>query len=146
MTFDELGQTHRALRAGVAGARRQAHAEWGTLAATYDAAMKLWDAQRRDGIGFVERLKGLTIALRNAWPKGRDTEWKYTCTNCLDYGLAMSECVGDATCGRVKRHLPHDYGNPCWCQAGARFKVTAKRPADFTEAAQTKQPTRVGRR
>lgn len=146
MTFDPLGQEHAAKRAGVAGARRQAHAEEGALAATHRAAIELWDRQKLEGVSLADRLRGLEQTLRLAWPKGREAEWKMLCTRCGDYGLEMAWCDGDATCGRVKRHLPHEYGNPCWCQAGQRFKVLVKRAADFTEAGQSQPPARVGRR
>lgn len=143
--FDALAIAHHALRQGIAGARRKAHQEWGTLAATYEAAMKIWDAQKVEGAAFAERVAGLEHTLRLAWPKGREQEWKYLCPDCRDNGLVISECQGDATCGRTKRHRPHDFGSPCWCQLGARFRVRQKSAEDFTEAAKTR-PTKVGRR
>lgn len=146
MTFDELGQEHAAKRAGVSGSRRKAHAELGPLAATYEAAMALFARQKAEGVSLAERLGGLEKTLRVAWPKGRENEWKYPCAKCGDYGLEMAWCDGDATCGREKRHLRHEFGTPCWCPAGKRFKATQKQAADFTEATQTKQPTRLGRR
>lgn len=145
MTFDPLGQEHAAKRAGVAGARRKAHVEEGALAATHRAALELWDRQKRDGLSLADRLRGLEKTLRLVWPKGREADWKSLCTNCRDYGLVMHDCPGDATCSRTKPHLPHEYGEPCWCQLGARFKVQTKRAQDFTEAGQSR-PTKVGRR
>lgn len=133
------------LRQGVKGARKKAHQDEGALAATYREAMRLWDEQTAQGVSRADRLRGLTASLKAAWPKGRTEEWKYLCTNCLDYGLSMSTCPGDATCGRPKPHLAHEFGTPCWCQLGKRFRTTPKQATDYTDAAQTR-PSRVGRR
>ncbi len=146
MTFDPVGLEHQALRQGIGPARRQAHREWGALAATYENAMRLWDAQKAHGLSFSQRLTGLDQTLRIAWLQGRGADWKYLCSRCSDYGFEMHDCPGDATCGRPKAHLPHDYGTPCWCDAGKRFRDKPKRShEDYADAGKT-QPSKLGRR
>lgn len=116
----------------------------GTLSDTVMDAMRLWDEQKAGGVSLADRQRGLFGVLRDAWPQVR--EWKYLCQNCNDTGLVMAECSGDATCGRVKLHLPHEFGTPCWCSLGSRFKQQSKpTPEDFTQAGRSK-PTRIGRR
>lgn len=132
-TATDLIAAHQAKARAVKAARRRARETEGPLAATFRAAMEHWDAQKADGISFAERAKGLEKSLRAAWPKGRDTDWKYLCSDCSDYGLIMSDCRGDATCGRTFPHRPHDFGRPCWCPKGARFRDTPKPgPEGFT--------------
>lgn len=114
------------------------------LVQTFREAMRLWDAQKADGVPFADRVTGLAKSLRQAWPKGRENEWKYLCSKCSDYGLEMQDCPGDATCGRPHAHLPHDFGTPCWCSAGQRFRAQPKPGPDaFTDAGKTprKSPT-----
>jgi hypothetical protein len=115
------------------------------LAQTFRAAMQIWDQQKAAGIPVLERLKGLEKTLRSAWPMTR--EWKYLCWNCMDYGLEIHDCPGDSTCGREKAHLPHDFGKPCWCSAGAKFRPKPVRELDHTDAGAMpkRKPTRIGR-
>jgi hypothetical protein len=123
--------------------RREAAKVEGPLAKAFRETMLIWDVQKADGVSLVDRLAGLTRVLQDAWP--RDREWKYLCANCSDYGLVLHDCAGDATCGRSKPHLPHGFGEPCWCSLGARFRAKPKPTAeDFTAAGKSK-PTRVGR-
>lgn len=116
------------------------------LGQTIHAALTEWHAQKVAGATLAERVRNLEQTLRAAWPQTR--EWKYLCETCRDVGLQMQTCPGDATCGRTKRHLPHEFGTPCWCQAGDRFKVKARTEQTEVEAAakiRKKQPTRWGR-
>lgn len=116
----------------------------GQLAETFKEAMRIWDAQKAEGLSRLERLVVLEKTLRAAWPFTR--EWKFLCPRCDDTGLVMAGCPGDAACGRVKPHLPHDYGTPCWCQKGARFKPKQATETDHLAAiGKTVKPTRVGR-
>ena len=141
-----LIDAHHQARRAVRSARSAAHAKFGTLAQAYAAAMENWAAQKAEGVPFAERVAGLEKTLRAAWPKGRLEAWHVLCGSCDDYGLVISACPGDATCGRVKPHLPHDFGKPCWCKAGARFKEKPKpTPDDFTAAGKPKGPQKVGR-
>lgn len=106
--------------------------------------MRLWDAMKADGVPREEREAALERTLRAAWPQTR--EWKYLCNLCSDIGLRMQACPGDATCGRLKAHLPHDFGRPCWCEHGARFKEKQHTEDDaIATAAKVKKPTRIGR-
>lgn len=117
------------------------------LVATFTAAMRIWDAQKADGIGLPDRITALGTALQLSWPQVR--EWKYTCRQCDDYGLVMAVCDGDASCGRAKRHLSHEFGTACWCSAGQRFRdKKAPTAEDFTSAGKAKpaqKMTRFGR-
>lgn len=83
--------------------------------------------------------------VRQRWPFAR--EWKFVCQRCDDYGLEMACCPGDRTCGRDKAHLPHEFGVPCWCSAGAKFQKRALNPeADFQQAGKVQKPMkRFGR-
>jgi hypothetical protein len=83
-------------------------------------------------------------SIRLAWPSVR--EWKYLCHTCDDYGLEMGFCPGDRTCGRDKQHLPHEFGRPCWCSAGAKFRKREVNPdVDHLEAGKTPKPKRFTR-
>lgn len=116
----------------------------GTLAQTVMEAMKFWDEQKADGVPLADRQRNLLGVLMVAWPQVR--EWKFLCQNCFDTGLVMANCDGDATCGRSKVHLSHEFGTPCWCSLGSRFKQKQPpTPEDFTQAGRSK-PTRIGRR
>lgn len=115
-----------------------------SLAAGVMDAMRLWDEQKAAGVPLADRQRALFGVIRDLWPVTR--EWKYLCTNCSDSGLAIAVCPGDATCGRSKAHLAHEFGTPCWCGLGSRFREKPKPgPEDFTEAGRSK-PTRIGRR
>lgn len=137
----ELASAHRAARRAVLAARRAS--KLGPLAQTYTAAMEIWDAEKADGVSLDERLAHLEKTLRVAWPQSR--EWHYLCASCRDIGLEMLTCSGDASCGRQNAHLPHDYGKPCWCAKGAKFRERPKpTKEDFKAAGKTKM-TKVGR-
>ena len=111
---------------------------------TIQALFREWDAQKAAGATVAERVANLERTVRAMWPFTR--EWHYLCARCSDYGLEMAECPGDATCGRTKAHLPHDYGTPCWCDAGRRFKPKERTEATAVEAAaKVRKPTRWGR-
>lgn len=120
----------------------------GELRAAYNEAMKFWDEQQAAGTPFTDRVHALEGLLREVWPFTR--EWKYLCKPCFDTGLVIASCPGDATCGRPRQHGPHDFGTPCWCSLGARFKSPAPAGPDDVEAAgRVKKParqfSRVGR-
>lgn len=139
-----LASAFARLQGQIRSARRASRQQYGALAQTFAAAMTIWDAQKADGVSREDRLSGLEKSLRASWPTGR--EWKYLCDRCRDYGLETQECHGDATCGRVKPHLPHEFGTPCWCQAGQKFKAKPKPSAeDFTAAGKSQPMTKVGR-
>ena len=116
------------------------------LAETIRVAIGFWDAMKAEGATLAQRTASLEKTLRLCWPFSR--EWHYTCEKCGDYGLEMSTCDGGerATCGRRKPHLEHEFGRPCWCAAGARFRQPERRAEDFTQAGKvTRKPTRWGR-
>jgi hypothetical protein len=142
---DVLREAHEALRKAVPGKRLKAHREEGLLAQTFHEAMRIWDLQKAEGVSKADRVAGLAKALREAWPKSRDAAWRYLCDRCDDYGLVISQCPGDATCGDPKPHGAHSYGTPCWCEKGNRFKSPAPSPDDYTQAAKGKsRPVKKG--
>lgn len=111
------------------------------------AVMQMRESMRADGAEEREIEAATERSVRSSWPFTR--EWKYLCQQCSDYGLVMHECPGDATCGRHKPHLAHEFGKPCWCSLGQRFKARPKTETDFQEAGKMKKPdrsfTRAGR-
>lgn len=121
------------LQGQVRRARKASANELGTLAQTFTAAMRIWDAQKAEGVSKAERLEGLEKTLRVAWPQAR--EWKYLCAECGDLGLVYYECGGGSECGRIKKHLPHTYGRPCFCAKGAKFAEKPKPQAEDFKAA-----------
>lgn len=143
---DVLRAAHETLRRMVPASRRSAKETDGALSETFKQAMRLWDSQKADGVSEPERLQQLENILRVAWPKGREEPWKSHCSECRDYGLVLAVCPGDATCGRSKPHLLHDFGKPCWCALGRRFHEKSKPTAeDFTQAGRSKPMARMGR-
>lgn len=116
------------------------------LADTITECFQLLDQMKAGGISAAERAETLEQTVRQVWPFTR--EWKYLCQSCGDVGLEMHTCPGDATCGLVKGnpHLPHDYGTPCWCDAGRKFRQKERTPEDLmAKAATVKKPSRFGR-
>lgn len=113
----------------------------GALAQTFMAAMRIWDAEKAEGVPKPERLARLEKTLRACWPFAR--EWKYLCNECGDLGLVYYECSGGSECGRVNKHLPHTYGRPCFCSKGSRFTAKPKPQAD--DFKQAGKMTKVGR-
>ena len=134
-----------ALRSHVTASRKASKKHLGVLAQTYVEAMRIWDTQKADGVSKAERETGLMKTLKAAWPQTR--EWHYICASCADYGLVMSDCPGDATCGRSYPHLPHEFSKPCWCSRGQRFRPPpAPEGGDFRQAGKRARTfTRVGR-
>lgn len=154
-TLDELSKAHgapalaaafRRLQVAIKLQRRAASRGLGALAETYRVAVHLWDSEKADGVPLKERVAHLEKTLRAAWPQTREKH--FLCVNCSDYGLEIHTCDGErATCRRKDGHLAHEYGKPCWCSVGARFKPKAKpSPEDFSAAGKTvTKPTRFGR-
>lgn len=151
--IDIIRDAHNALRRAVGPKRREAKHVEGPLAKAFREAMAIWDAMKADGMSLSDRCKGLEAVLRQVWPFTR--EWHTLCPQCNDYGLQMAVCPGDATCGdnpathRPRRpHLAHDYGRPCYCELGRRFREAPKPgPDDFTQAGKSKSRSfsRMGR-
>lgn len=118
----------------------------GQLGAVFTEAMRIWDAQKAEGVPQAERIAGLRETLKAAWPQTR--EWKYLCQSCSDYGLVMNTCPGvkDAICGRSNPHQAHEFGTPCWCDAGRRFRPKKASAEDAVDdAARVRTPTKLGR-
>lgn len=135
------------------------------LAATFQAAMQIWDAQKREGISQADRLTALEQSLRAAWPEGRSEPWHYYCDRCSDTGWECRTCRPGARCGMPfklpKQHADdftgqgrcadgHGYAVPCTCGKGREYRrqlLKESRPdEDFTTAgAVRRKPTRLGR-
>jgi hypothetical protein len=111
--WDELAREHAALRAAVQAKRRDPVAQ--TLGQVVMAAVEEAEGLRAQGLGAEAVAAGLETAVRERWPKGREDEWRYLCETCHDYGWREFQCSGDAACGRHRRHGPHTYAEPCWC-------------------------------
>lgn len=110
-------------------------------------ALEMTRSMKAEGATSAEITAALEKTVRAAWPFTR--EWKYLCQTCRDFGLDMRTCPGDATCGRTNPHQAHEYGLPCFCNAGVRFRQPAPEPPSFTKGAgKTTKPrgfTRWGR-
>lgn len=114
------------------------------LAATVMECFRVWDRMKAEGGTIADRDALIQTALRQCWPFTR--EWKYLCATCDDLGLEMHRCPGDATCGRSNPHYAHDFGKPCWCSAGQKFRPKGKSQEDIvSQAARTRPMTRAGR-
>ena len=121
---------------------KRLHETPGVLAQTYAEAMRLWTAQKAEGLSVADRVSNLSLTLQAAWPRGRENAWQYLCKHCNDYGLSMAACPGDATCGKPKPHLAHEYGTPCWCPAGKRYR--AKPAGDSQQRLEAGRRARTG--
>lgn len=117
------------------------------LASAYLDCLPILDRMKAAGVPFLERIKGLEGVLRQFWPFTR--EWTYRCSECCDYGLQLRQCDGEqhrCGLGKGKPHLPHDYGTPCWCAEGARYRKRERTDQTAVEAAATvRKPSRFGR-
>jgi ferredoxin len=85
-------------------------------------------------------------ALEQAWPKGRNEPWRYLCESCQDSGWRVFRCRGDASCGRVRVHLEHEYVQLCWCAKGQDMKPKSRGTDDeLASVGKTQKPSRFGR-
>lgn len=112
-----------------------------SLGSIIAAVFELRASMREQGATEQAIAEATERSVRSAWPK-TEREWKYLCHRCSDYGLEIFDCPGDATCGREKPHLPHDYGQPCWCSAGAKFRPKPRNDDDFQQAGKTPKPSK----
>lgn len=142
-SLDSLRAAHQELRKAVPSQRRTAAKQDGDLHALGREVFQIWDRMKANGESFQDRCAYLVGILKQILKHGR--EWKYLCARCDDYGLEISECPGDATCGRHRPHLPHSFGSPCVCAKGRAFepKVKDVHPEDFTAAGKTKTKPRT---
>lgn len=154
--LDKLTQAHgsAALAAAFRGVQRTVRKsrqaeKVGGLATAIMESIRLRDEMKAGGMTGAALDRGLEAVLREVWPKphGRTEPWHDQCGNCRDYGLEMLTCPGDATCGFLKTHGPHEYGRPCWCVKGNRFRGKPKQTPDdaLALAAKQKKPSRFGR-
>jgi hypothetical protein len=166
--LEALGNAHgvAALRAAFRSVQRRVRSlrrdgEADTLGAVVMEALDYRDKLKADGVEQEDLDAGLEALLRERWPKPHDrtTPWKYLCEACGDTGLRMLMCRPGMRCpdvstrtdgpgdkpGKYQRlcvgssSYTHDYGVPCDCAKGDRFR-TRQRPAldDFTTATKSK--------
>jgi len=141
---DPLGQEHAALRIEALRARQDATAD--TLGAVIMRAVAEAQAMKAAGGDAAAIAAGLEVVVREAWPKGRENEWKYLCQDCNDYGWRVHSCSGDDTCGRYRKHAEHEYVTPCWCAKGIAVTPKPKQDKDELEkVGKVKKLTRWGR-
>lgn len=130
------------------------------------AAIATADQMRADGASQVECLDVVEQVLRYGFPHGRP--WKYLCQSCQDTGLDMRVCQRGDRCngvstrtdgpkerpGKYRRlcavdtagDYTHEYGVPCFCSLGQKFRDHPPSAEDFTSAGKTSKPmTRWGR-
>jgi len=160
----EVQSAHRMLKAAIRTTRRQKAASGeGLLAKSVTEALRIFDAQRDQGVSLADREAGLERTLRACWPKGR--EWKHLCQACEDLGWVFKRCTPETPCGRPfklpgqrlddytgRGHcLPdHPYAVPCLCSKGQDFSrgLQAKdrsRGPDLTTVGKTTKMSRLGR-
>lgn len=155
-TPEDLHVAHDLLKRVIYKRRSKRDKEYGPLAETIKEAIRIWHAQKADGVSLTDRITGMEQTLRLSWPEGR--EWKYLCPTCHDTGLALKLCTKAHRCDglstrsesaytsggkytRLCAHDPgssyeHEYGEPCFCQKGNRFKPHAVQsdPESFTKS------------
>jgi hypothetical protein len=142
-------QHHRLIAAEQVQAVRSApqSALPGLLARTIQEALTVRTTMRHNGASELDIDRGFEQVIRDVWPFTR--EWKYLCAACQDCGLVITQCPGDdETCGRQAGHLAHEFGKPCWCPAGGRFRKAPMSPiedADTAGKTKAKPMARFGR-
>ena len=163
-TSAQLAEAHHEIKRRIRKGR--AIAGTSVLAQSIAAAIENWDLQKADGVSVEERQAGLERTVRAAWPRTR--EWNYLCSSCRDTGLTMHVCRAGARCDGISTRIDfpkdkpgkytslctrgddrdeHDYGVPCWCDKGRRFRAKPTQASDADEMAARvpKKPTRFGR-
>lgn len=105
------------------------------LAATFKAAIAMWEDMRKDGTPVRECAKALERSLRAAWPQTDEREWPHwarvpRCMHCNGYGLIIRTVTNRLGC-------VVDEGTPCSCHLGAKYHDKPKAEADYTAAGKT---------
>jgi hypothetical protein len=139
------------------------------LSQLVEEALQARDRMRADGVSEADIAAGFERLVRDAWPTGR--EWHYYCEQCQDTGLVIYRCKPGARCNGVSTRTDgpfekagkyqrlcakfpdsdyeHEYGEPCQCRNGSRFKSMPKAEGDdLGDAARKPKPkpfTRFGR-
>lgn len=109
-----------------------------TLGHTVTDALTICDQMRAAGHTKPEIFAALEGVLRSTWPFQR--EWNYLCEACRDTGLEILDCPA-RPCDRRVAHGDHDYGIPCRCPKGDRWRARARTADDaVTAAAKTAKP------
>lgn len=143
-----LVEAHRRLQRSVARTRRAATDER-QMANVIMAAVDLRLRLKADGATGAELEDGLAAVVREAWPKHRPEPWHYLCATCADSGLELRICHDGKGCGLAEgkpHEHPHEYGVPCFCSLGHRFRERRPQVDDaITAAARTARPKPMSR-
>lgn len=142
--------------------RKRAEKTYGPLAQTVMEAIRIFNADKADGVPPDECHARMERTLRAAWPQTR--AWKYYCDACSDTGWLARTCF-NRSCGRPFK-LPgqrsddytgqgrctegHEYVQPCSCAKGdERRRSLTRQPTqddEITRAGRSSKPTRFGQR
>jgi hypothetical protein len=133
----------------------------GKLASAFKEAMVMAAQMRLNGVVEADIRQGVENVLRDAWVKGREEPWHYTCRLCDDSGWQIKTCT-NRSCGRPFK-LPgqhsddvtgqgtcrgdHTYAQPCVCERGQaqRRGLLQQRTAEDAVSAAAKTTTKFTR-
>lgn len=151
---DDLPTTREILKR-----RREAHrAGVGVLSRTIHDALEIREQMKASGTPKDELDAYFEQVVRRSWPFTR--EWKYLCNQCDDTGRVLMVCRKGARCQGVSTvpghtricakepdsDYEHEYGEPCYCSLGQRFKSRPKTQVDeLAQIGKVSKPTRFGR-
>lgn len=167
--LDALGKAHgaaalrsafRVIQRSVRAIRRDGEAD--SLGKVVMEAIDFRDKLKAEGVEKADLDAGLESLLRERWPKpfDRTAPWRYLCEGCGDTGLVMYLCRPGMRCAGISTRTDgsgdkpgkyqrlcvgsssyvHDYGEPCDCPKGSRFRTGRRNntPDDFTTATKSK--------
>lgn len=131
------------------------------LSQAIDEALTLRKQMVADKMPAADIAASFEQVVRDVWPKGR--EWHYLCEQCSDTGLIIYTCRPGARCngistrtdgphekpGKYRRlcaqhpdsDYTHEYGEPCDCKNGSRFRKAPPTDRDvLNDAAMKPKP------
>ena len=138
------------------------------LSKAIEDALKIREQMRDDGATPADLAAGFERVVRDVWPTVR--EWHYLCEQCSDTGLVLYVCAPGRRCNGISTRIDgpheqpgkyrrlcalhpeadytHEYGEPCDCKFGSRFRSTPKSDRDVLQDAAMKPkprpPSRFG--
>jgi hypothetical protein len=141
--------------------------EGGVLAQTILGAMKIRDQMKTQGLSREELDRYMEGVVRTAWPRQRAEPWHYLCDRCRDTGLEIVECSTTHRCDGISTRVDHwrekpgkyqrlcvrdptythDYGVPCPCPRGERFRASLEQAqrTDIASLGRKKSNARLSR-
>ena len=172
--LDELAQAHgqaalaeafSRVRTTVRRQRREAKRTASPLADAVLEGVAMRDKMIAEGTPMADVNAAMEALVRDVWPNTR--VWKYTCNRCGDTGLEILTCRKGERCDGVSTRsngpkepsgnyqrlcamdpesdYEHDYGVPCFCSRGDKFRPKNREQGDGFEQATKSKPTRFGR-